>query len=279
MSQGTVPTTAELFFRWTAFGALQPVMRTHHGRSATANFQWETDAGGTAHFRRWARLHMQLAAYQWGSVGSFDRDGLPLMRLVALEYPDEPWAWTAIDTYLLGDRVLVAPVQVAGATIRDLTLPAGRWFPLLGGTALDGGAHTVPAPVTELPAFVPAGALLVLYPDGVDTTHPAPALPAAVTTDAVGGDREVWLYPGTAARPTHATWNDEAGPAGAAQWTWTGRPEGAGALTTALFNGAPVAVTGDTVTVVGDGTLELAGGGTLTIARGLPSASVLVRLR
>lgn len=279
MSQGTSPTTEELFYRWTSFGALQPVMRTHHGRSATENYQWETDAGGTAHFRRWARLHMQLAAYQWGSAGSFERDGLPLMRLVALEYPDEPWAWTTIDAYLLGDRILVAPVQTAGATTRTLTLPAGRWIPLLGGAAVDGGERTVAAPVTELPAFVPAGALLVVYPEGVDTANPAPGLPSAVTTDEVGGDREVWLYPGTAAHPAHALWNDDDGAAGPAQWTWTGRPEAAGPLTTATFNGAPVTVTAGTVTLVGDGTLELAGGGTLTIARGLPTASVLVRLR
>ena len=45
MSQGTTPTTEELFYRWTTFGALTPVMRTHHGRSARENYQWEHDAG------------------------------------------------------------------------------------------------------------------------------------------------------------------------------------------------------------------------------------------
>lgn len=37
MSQGTTPTDEELFYRWTTFGALSPVMRTHHGRSARSN--------------------------------------------------------------------------------------------------------------------------------------------------------------------------------------------------------------------------------------------------
>jgi alpha-glucosidase (family GH31 glycosyl hydrolase) len=273
MSQGTTPTTEELFYRWTTFGAMQPVMRTHHGRSARENWQWEQDAATTAHFRRWTRLHMQLAAYLWGSSGSFDRDGLPLIRMIALEYPDEPWAWTTIDEYLLGDRILVAPVQVQGATSREVTLPAGTWYSLWGGgAALSGGTQTVSAAVTEIPAFAPAGALIVLYPDGVDTPLPAPALASATTVPEVGGDREVWLFRGTAADPAHARWNDHDGPAGPAEWTWTGRD---GALpTAATFDGAPVTITqanGTAVlTVTGNGTLDFDGGGTLTIQRATP---------
>ena len=261
MSQGTTATTEELFYRWASFGALQPVMRTHHGRSAMLNFQWEHDAASIAHFRRWARFHMQLAAYQWGSIGSYERDGVPLFRLVALEYPAEDWAWTQLDEYLLGDRILVAPVQVQGATSRAVQLPAGTWYPLLGGGPVT-GAITAQAATTEIPAFVPSGSLLVLYPDGIDS----------VWTTAPGADREVWLYAGHGAL---GTWNDELGPTGAAQWTWTGRTPGA--ITTATWNGAPVAVTNGTATVVGDGTLVV-GDGTLTIARGLPAASALVRI-
>ena len=278
MSNGTAPTTRELFFRWTTFGALSPVMRTHHGRSAFDNVQWEHDAGTIAHFRRWTRLHMQLAPYLTGSIGSFERDGLPLMRLVALDYPDEAWAWTAIDQYLLGDRILVAPVQVEGATSRAVRLPAGTWYPLLGGAAVEGGTITAAAPPAEIPAFVPAGALLVLYPDGIDTVHAAPAAPAAVTAAMVADDREVWLYPGAAAHADHARWPDTDGAAGPAQWTWSGRPAGP-APAAATFGGAPVEVVDGAVTVVGDGTLEFAGGGTLVIARGLSGARTLVRLR
>ncbi len=276
MSQGTVPTSAELFDRWVTLGALSPVMRTHHGRSARDNVQWEHDADTIAHFRRWTRLHMQLVPYLWGSIGSYERDGLPLMRMIALDYPDEDWAWTAIDEYLLADRILVAPVQAQGVTSREVTLPAGDWYPLLGGARVS-GTFTADAPLGEIPAFVPAGALLVLYPDGVDTVLDAPASGTTVTASSIGDDREVWLYPGTPVDPAHASWNDDGGVVGTAQWTWTGRPEGPPPAT-ATFNDAPVTVTGDTVTVVGDGTLEI-GGGTLTIARGKPAATVTVRLR
>ena len=49
MSQGTTNTNVELFHRWVTFGALQPVMRTHHGRDARLNVQWEHDASTIAH--------------------------------------------------------------------------------------------------------------------------------------------------------------------------------------------------------------------------------------
>ena len=283
MSQGTSPTSEELYYRWVTLGAFSPVMRTHHGRSSRQNWQWEQDAASTAHLRRYARLHMQLAAYLWGAAGAFERDGLPLIRLVALDYPDAPWAWTTTDEYLLGDRLLVAPVQAQGVASRIVHLPAGTWYPLLTGASIAGGADVAaPAARTEIPVFVPEGSLLVLFPDGVDTVLPAPSNPSAVVASATGGPREVWLYPGTAADPARARWNDADGPAGAAQWTWIGRATTAAPPTSATFNGAPVPVTTSAgwsaVTVPGNGTLVFDTGGSLVIARGA-SAPATIRLR
>jgi alpha-glucosidase (family GH31 glycosyl hydrolase) len=258
MSQGTNPTDEELFYRWTTFGALSPVMRTHHGRSARQNFQWQHDAQSIAHFRRWARLHQQLASYLQGESDVFQQTGLPLFRMIGLEFPADDFGWTTVDEYMLGDRILVAPVIAQGALDRMVTLPSGNWLPLLGGAAVS-GTFDAPTPLTEIPAFVPEGSLLVLYPDGI----------ASVLTP-IGDDREVWLYPGTASDPSRASWQS--------QWTWSGRPLGAGAPASAMWNGQPVAITQGVVTVTGDGTLTLDGGGTLTITRGLPAAHVTVRV-
>jgi alpha-glucosidase (family GH31 glycosyl hydrolase) len=63
MSAFTKPATRELWFRWASLGAFTPVMRTHHGKSAAANWSWESDPATTAHFKRWATLHMQLLPY------------------------------------------------------------------------------------------------------------------------------------------------------------------------------------------------------------------------
>jgi alpha-glucosidase len=280
MSQGTTPTTEELWYRWVTLGAFEPVMRTHHGRSARDNFQWQHDANSIAHFRRWTRFHQQLAAYLEGSVASFMKDGVPLLRLIALEFPDEDWAWSTLDEFLLGDRILVAPIQIQGATSRDLTLPAGDWVPLLGGDHVAGGTITASAATTEIPAFVPAGSVLVLYPDGIDTVFAAPSRPTATQP---GVAREVWLYPGTALDPARAAWHATDGPTSATpEWQWSGRPLDAGVPTSATFNGAPATVTQSadfaTLDVIGDGTLTVAGGGALVIARGDNLVHTIVRI-
>jgi alpha-glucosidase (family GH31 glycosyl hydrolase) len=273
MSQFTVPTTEEVWYRWVTLGALSPVMRTHHGRDARLNYQWENDAGSVAHFRRWTRLHMQLVPYLAGLVDAYERDGLPLVRLAALHHPDLDWAWTATDQYFLGDRILVAPVVRAGAASRAVQLPPGTWYPLLGGAGLAGDREvTIDAGLTEIPALVPEGSILVLFPDGVDTVVDAPASAATVTADDIGPDRDVWLYPG-ASGPT-STWTE-----GARQLVWAPRDGTLPAPTAATWDGVSTPISGGVVTVTGNGTLAYAGGGELVVTGGDPAAQLAIRLR
>jgi hypothetical protein len=244
----------------------------------TTNVQWEYNAGTTAHFALWTRFHLQLATYFWGSIGSYERDGLPLFRYIALDYPGEDWAWTAIDEYLLGDRILVAPILQEGATTRQLRLPAGDWYRLFDGAQIGTGEITATADRAGMPAYVPAGSVLVLYGNYFDTLLDAPAMASATTKAELANSREVWLYPGTAANPDHAKWNDETGPVGAPHFTWSGRTPGA-LPSSATFNGAAVTlsvVAGSArVTVMGNGTVAFNDGSTLTIQRSLPGETLI----
>ncbi len=272
MSQLSAPTTRELFYRWTSLGALSPVMRTHHGKSAAENWNWETDPETTAHFARWANLHLRLFPYLYGLAAQSADTGLPMMRALALEYPDWEPGWSLTDQFVLGDRIVVAPVMEAGATTRTVQLPEGTWYPLLGGEAeivgVGEGSITVDAPLEECPAFVPAGTVLVLLPDGVDTLTSSDAT-NVVTVDDVGDDREIWLWPNG-----DSDWTEADGLAYA--WsasTWSGPP------TTVTWNGSPAALTDDTVTITGSGTLEVDSAATLEVTGGSPTRQLVVRFR
>jgi alpha-D-xyloside xylohydrolase len=170
-------------------------MRTHHGNNPAGNWSFEKDAATLAHFRRWARFHVQLFPYLDGSSAVAESTGVPLMRALALQYPDDPLGWTVFDEYSLGPSLLVAPVMVQGATARSVHLPPGRWYPLGGGAPVSGPQDlTVQAPLTEIPLFAPAGAIIPMLPDGVQTVLPAGS--GVVTLDQMSGQRELWVFAG-----------------------------------------------------------------------------------
>ena len=280
MSTGTVPVTRELWFRWVSFGALSPVMRTHHGRSARQNWNWESDADSTAHLRRWAKLHMQLVPYQRAMAAEAAAHGTPLFRPFALDWPAWAPGWSLDDQYLLGDRIAVAPVIVEGATSRTVRLPPGRWYGLLDGAVVvsDGATPvTVAAAVTEIPAFVPACTLLALYPDTVDTVVATAAGSPIVGAADVEDDRVVQLWPCDGAdRPSARL--VEAG--GALRYTRF--PVALRAGEAATWNGQAVTFTvaggWATADVVGPGTLAVAGATLLTVEGGAPDRRLRLRI-
>lgn len=255
------PTTKELWFRWASLGALSPVMRTHHGKNAQENWNWESDAETIAHLRRWARLHIRLFPYLYALAQQASETGIPIMRPLALQHPDFDPGWTLTDQYMLGDRIYVAPVVEKGAVSKTVQLPGGAYYPLEGGPAVvvppGGGSTTVDAPIGECPAFVPAGALLVLLPGNVDT------LTGGVPSD----DREIWLWPGGAGRLTEVSGLEYA-------WEAAGLD---GAVTSAAYNGQPQTIDNDTVTVTGPGTLTVNDVATLAITGGAPDRRILIK--
>jgi alpha-glucosidase (family GH31 glycosyl hydrolase) len=199
--------TRELFFRWTALGALTPLMRTHHGVASGKNWRFDEDADTLAHWARWARLHTRLYPLWEALSREAVSTGAPLMRAVALEFPEEEATWPLTDQYLLGASLLVAPVVTQGATSRAVYLPAGRWLrafdddrdPAPRSAPLDGPRTvTVDAPLTEAPVFARAGTLLPLLPERIETL--APSMPPVVGLADVGDDRELLVFLGAPGR-------------------------------------------------------------------------------
>lgn len=179
--------TPELLTRWVQLGAVSPVMRTQANGVAVPSKPRPqvTDPDQIDNWRRYTKLHTQLYPYLAGAVDTYRRTGMPPIRHLALAHPDDLAAASRDDQFLFGADLLAAPVLEPGATERSLYLPRGRWIDLWrsavyrdgsGAIALrrakairGGREFTVPAPLTELPLMVRAGAVLALLPPGVDT--------------------------------------------------------------------------------------------------------------
>ncbi len=262
MSFMTQPATKELWFRWTTLGALSPVMRTHHGKSADENWNLESDQESIEHFKVWATLHIRLFPYLYGLARIAVDEGIPMMRPLALHYPDYEESWTLTDQYMLGDRILVAPVVEEGATARKVFFPEGTFYPLLGGDPVEspreGSYVTVNAGITECPAFVPAGSILVFLPEDIDTLVDADPNEDIMTLDDMKDDRVIHVFP-----RGESTWTEASG----LQYDW--KAESLHTLpSSASWNGETVAIEGNTVTLQGNGELQLSSDASLTIEGG-----------
>ena len=180
-------TTPDLERRWIEFGFASGIMRTEADGFTLNSTQTRAqifDPDVLPVWARYAKLRTQLQPYLASAERTYDRTGMPLMRQLALAYPNDERAAHRDDEYLLGPDVLVAPVLAPDATRRKLYLPRGRWVEFWRSVSLDkrgaprlrsprvltgGRSVEVAAPANQIPLFIRAGAALPLLPADVQT--------------------------------------------------------------------------------------------------------------
>lgn len=193
----SMSSSKELWVRWVQFGALTPVMRDHLWTTPKFSVDLWFDRETIDTFRRYARLHVSLFPYFYSYARQALDTGLPVMRHLMLEWPEDPKTWEAEHQYLIGDKVLVAPVVTEGSRSRSLYLPKGEWTNFWTGEILEGGRSlSVNAPLNQIPLLVRAGSVIPLIDPDV----------TALATDLGSSDHEpgshlIWrIFP--ASKPT-----------------------------------------------------------------------------
>ncbi|MBB0246370.1 family 31 glucosidase [Streptomyces alkaliphilus] len=168
------PAYREVMVRWFQFGAFSPLMRLHGFRDPAMplgpdmtggpNEVWSYGEEAGAILEEYVRLRERLRPYVLEQMRAAHTEGLPVMRPLFLDFPDDARAWDIADSYLFGPDVLVAPVLEAGARERAVYLPAGaRWTDAWTGEEYAGGTEvTVAAPLERIPLFLRDGAELPL---------------------------------------------------------------------------------------------------------------------
>jgi alpha-glucosidase (family GH31 glycosyl hydrolase) len=80
------------------------------------------------------------------------RTGEPIVRSLEYAFPHRGYE-SVRDEFMLGDRVLVAPVLTRGATTRSVRIPPGRWRAWNGVSVSGPRTLEVSAPLGALPFF------------------------------------------------------------------------------------------------------------------------------
>ena len=128
--------TPDLYKRWCAFGLLSSHSRLHGSQSYRVPWLFDDEAVDVLRF--FTRLKCRLMPYLFAAAHEAHAAGLPLMRAMLLEFPDDPACDTLDRQYMLGAALLVAPVFRPDGVV-DYYLPPGRWTHFLTGEVLDGG--------------------------------------------------------------------------------------------------------------------------------------------
>lgn len=128
-----------LFKRWIAFGLLSSHSRLHGSRSYRV--PWLFDEEAVDVLRVFARLKARLMPYLHHAASQAVIDGTPMMRAMALEFPDDPACTHLERQYMLGDSLLVAPVFSDSGRV-SFYVPEGTWTDFFTGAEVPGGRWT-----------------------------------------------------------------------------------------------------------------------------------------
>jgi alpha-D-xyloside xylohydrolase len=166
----TDPAFRELVVRWFQFGAFSPLFRLHGHRlpnsndfNGAANEVWSFGNEAYEILKRYMFIRERLRPYILDQMRTAHKNGLPPMRPLFLDFPNDSSCYSIEDEYMFGPDILVAPVLEAEACYRKVYLPIDTtWKDAWTGQQYEGGQWIdVPAPIETIPLFLKASSHLL----------------------------------------------------------------------------------------------------------------------
>lgn len=167
------PDFIELLIRWFEYGVFTPIVRLHGTRGPLdieplSDLDWGGGFLYTGHeneiwsygkeaqkiFEKFLKIRQELKPYLKEIYEEASVKGLPLIRAMFLEFPEDEKTWDIKDQYMFGSRLLVAPVLELNARKRTVYLPEGIWENFYTHETYTGNTVIeVAAPLNEIPVF------------------------------------------------------------------------------------------------------------------------------
>ena len=130
------PAPADIYKRWCQFGLLSSHSRLHG--SSSYRVPWLFDDEACDVLRKFVKLKCALMPYLYRQAVKAHEEGIPMMRPMFVEFPEDRACEPLDKQYMLGDSLLVAPVFKESGEV-EYYLPEGVWVNLLTGTTVKGG--------------------------------------------------------------------------------------------------------------------------------------------
>lgn len=151
----------ELYIRWLQYGVFQPIFRPHAHEDVASEPVYK-DIVTKAKAKKQVELRYQLLPYNYTISFDNNQKGIPLMRPVFFEEPENKALSTVCETYLWGNDFLVTPIIKAAATATSVYFPKNNsWFDFTTDQKYEGGSfQNVSVVEDHIPVFVRGGAFI-----------------------------------------------------------------------------------------------------------------------
>ena len=169
----TDPAFVHLLMRWYEFAVFTPVLRMHGDRDphniATFNDKdfgggylptgqpnelWSYGDEAMGIMKKNLDLRLSIRPYIEKLAKEAHESGMPMMRAMFYEFPEDKKCWELSDQYMFGAKYLVAPILYADTYEREVYLPAGKWQDIRDHRQYEGGQTIkAAAPIDSIPVF------------------------------------------------------------------------------------------------------------------------------
>ncbi|MBS3681666.1 DUF4968 domain-containing protein [Ornithinibacillus massiliensis] len=155
-------TNAELLTRWTQVGAFTPFFRNHSAIGFRYQEPWQFGEKYETIMKKYIQMRYQWMPQLYSLFYQASKEGLPVMRPLLMEYPEDEKTYNLNDQFMIGDNVIMAPILNPSVTDRVVYLPKGEWIEYTTKESYEGErVHLIHAELEDLPVFVRKGTALM----------------------------------------------------------------------------------------------------------------------
>ncbi|MDZ7755541.1 TIM-barrel domain-containing protein [Rhodohalobacter sp.] len=151
----------EKYVRWLQYGVFQPIYRPHAQEDVPSEPVFRSRKA--LNFSREAiELRYRLIPYIYTLAFENSETGMPLMRPLFFEEPDNHEIYKVAGSYLFGDDMLISPIMEPGKKEQKVWFPGkSSWFDFYTGEKYRGGEQKrVETNEESIPTFIRGGAII-----------------------------------------------------------------------------------------------------------------------
>ena len=153
-------TNGELLARWTQAAAFFPFFRNHSALDTLRQEPWVFGEFYEKIIKKYIELRYQWLPHFYTLFKEASEKGIPVMRPLFMEYPDDEKTTNLYDEFMIGSNVLIAPIMTPDTTYRVLYLPEGTWINYWTEEELTSGYHLIEAKLDILPIYIKKGTFI-----------------------------------------------------------------------------------------------------------------------